>query len=377
MGMSGILFGVGGLAAVIGVAMIGFGIPVNEFSFGNTLIQSGVTAVVGGMIVVALGVVVVHLQRLADGLTAKSPIRSSRPLDMFDNAGGRPARVPFPPKPKSEMPAHEAFAHEPGDGANHVPADDNASAFAPSLRNPEESPLQVEDEVSLSPQHPAPRAPADLDEAAERETALGRNESELDEHRQEPALDSGWRPAARPAARPGHTAYFDALWPAESKDAKPARDTTARAADADFKPFAPKRFEPKPFEPKSFEPKPFEPQAFEPQAFEPQAFEPQAFEPQAFETQAFEPEFSEPKAFESDFDLSRHAEPTHEPEPEPEAPAAEVAPPRPTVAILKSGVVDGMGYTLYVDGSIEAELPQGTLRFASINELRAHLERKA
>ena len=45
------------------------------------------------------------------------------------------------------------------------------------------------------------------------------------------------------------------------------------------------------------------------------------------------------------------------------------------VAILKSGVVDGMGYTLYVDGSIEAELPQGTLRFASINELRAHLEK--
>ena len=52
-------------------------------------------------------------------------------------------------------------------------------------------------------------------------------------------------------------------------------------------------------------------------------------------------------------------------------------PPEPphTVAILKSGVVDGMGYTLYVDGSIEAELPQGTLRFASIDELRAHLEK--
>ncbi len=45
------------------------------------------------------------------------------------------------------------------------------------------------------------------------------------------------------------------------------------------------------------------------------------------------------------------------------------------VAILKSGVVDGMGYTLYVDGSIEAELPQGTLRFASITELRSHLEK--
>jgi len=36
-----------------------------------------------------------------------------------------------------------------------------------------------------------------------------------------------------------------------------------------------------------------------------------------------------------------------------------------------------MGYTLYIDGSIEAELPQGTVRFASIHELRAHLEKNA
>jgi hypothetical protein len=58
------------------------------------------------------------------------------------------------------------------------------------------------------------------------------------------------------------------------------------------------------------------------------------------------------------------------------APASEppAAQPR-TVPILKSGVVDGMAYTLYVDGSIEAELPQGTLRFASIDELRSHLEK--
>jgi hypothetical protein len=43
-------------------------------------------------------------------------------------------------------------------------------------------------------------------------------------------------------------------------------------------------------------------------------------------------------------------------------------------AILKSGVVDGMAYTLYADGSIEAQLPQGTVRFGSIAELRAHIE---
>jgi hypothetical protein len=43
-------------------------------------------------------------------------------------------------------------------------------------------------------------------------------------------------------------------------------------------------------------------------------------------------------------------------------------------AILKSGVVDGMAYTLYADGSIEARLPQGTMKFGSIAELRAHIE---
>ena len=58
--------------------------------------------------------------------------------------------------------------------------------------------------------------------------------------------------------------------------------------------------------------------------------------------------------------------------------AAPEPPPRPEpprdVAILKSGIVDGMAYTLYADGSIEAQLPQGTVRFGSITELRAHIE---
>jgi hypothetical protein len=61
----------------------------------------------------------------------------------------------------------------------------------------------------------------------------------------------------------------------------------------------------------------------------------------------------------------------------PPAPREPMMPPpqeqRP-IAILKSGVIDGMAYTLYTDGSIEAELPQGTMRFGSIDELRAHLE---
>lgn len=58
------------------------------------------------------------------------------------------------------------------------------------------------------------------------------------------------------------------------------------------------------------------------------------------------------------------------------APAAqEVA--AAAVSILKSGVVEGMAYTLYSDGSIEAQLPGGTLRFGSITELRNHIEQNS
>jgi hypothetical protein len=62
-------------------------------------------------------------------------------------------------------------------------------------------------------------------------------------------------------------------------------------------------------------------------------------------------------------------EPVHAPPPLPEALAASAP-----VSVLKSGVVEGMAYTLYSDGSIEAQLPQGTLRFGSISALRSHIE---
>jgi len=46
---------------------------------------------------------------------------------------------------------------------------------------------------------------------------------------------------------------------------------------------------------------------------------------------------------------------------------------RSASTIIKSGVVDGMAYSLYSDGSIEAQMPEGMMRFGSIEELRAHL----
>jgi hypothetical protein len=56
--------------------------------------------------------------------------------------------------------------------------------------------------------------------------------------------------------------------------------------------------------------------------------------------------------------------------------AAAAAEERPQVTILKSGVVDGMAYSLYSDGSIEAQMPEGMMRFGSIGELRAHLDQR-
>ena len=47
------------------------------------------------------------------------------------------------------------------------------------------------------------------------------------------------------------------------------------------------------------------------------------------------------------------------------------------VSVLRSGVLDDMAYTLYSDGSIEAQLPEGILRFGSIAELRNYLEQSA
>jgi hypothetical protein len=74
-----------------------------------------------------------------------------------------------------------------------------------------------------------------------------------------------------------------------------------------------------------------------------------------------------------------HPAPSAEPapsEPPPELQPAAGEPSAP-VTVLKSGTVEGMAYTLYSDGSIEAQLPQGMVRFGSITELRSHIENES
>src|SRR5260370_30965 len=75
----------------------------------------------------------------------------------------------------------------------------------------------------------------------------------------------------------------------------------------------------------------------------------------------------------STFTEANAAAPAPAPDRDPPAAPSETEPP---VTVLKSGVVDGMAYSLYSDGSIEAQMPEGMMRFASIDELRAHLDQR-
>jgi hypothetical protein len=83
----------------------------------------------------------------------------------------------------------------------------------------------------------------------------------------------------------------------------------------------------------------------------------------------------------SDAALRRNRTPSTFAEPNAGAPSPDHHPPvareePPPVTVLKSGVVDGMAYSLYSDGSIEAQMPEGMMRFASIDELRSHLDQR-
>ena len=66
-----VLFAVGLLITAAGFVTIGFGIPINAFSLGNTLIIAGTVAVVGGLILIGLGAAIRQLNRIAEALNSR------------------------------------------------------------------------------------------------------------------------------------------------------------------------------------------------------------------------------------------------------------------------------------------------------------------
>jgi hypothetical protein len=291
--MSVILYLIGAFAVMAGAGLIAFGIPINEFSFGNTLIISGVTAVVGGLIVVGLAATVAQLHRLSEAIAARPPARELEAPAEVPVAAAPPARTPLPPRLRPEPATREAFEPRGAPPAETVEQPPAPSFAPPSLRNPESPPLAFEEDVSLSPRHPTGGSPMPPLRPAPPGANGGAGETG-----REPGFEPPWRaPPLREAP-----SSFESMWP--TSEPKPPRSASGSQPP-------PPRTE-------------------------------------------------------------RVAPPAPPPASEPSTPSQ----PR-SAAVLKSGVVDGMAYTLYVDGSIEAELPQGTLRFASIEDLRAHLEKNS
>jgi hypothetical protein len=319
-----VLFVLGIVCAVGGVAAIVYGIPVKEFSFGNTLILAGTTGLVGGLIVIGLGAAISQLHRIVDMLGARPLSRANRPLEPFEQPGVRlgagPGQVPFPPRPKPEPGDREREPMPEPAPASPRAQEEREPEFGlpPSLHNPD-VPLMAEEEAEQLPLSPRPMPPASPPRSgpAFPERQMPPPMMPAPEPEAEPKDDSqtsfepNWNFPPPPPRRPPPPSNFDAAWPAERKSpppvAPPAEPASSRAESI--------------------------------------ARAPNASNPPNTSTPTWPP-----------------AEPPPEDMP---------------VAILKSGVVDGMGYTLYVDGSIEAELPDGTLRFASITELRQHLEQNS
>ena len=130
--MSFVLFVLGLAAAAAGVLMIGFGIPINEFSLGNTLIIAGTTALASGLVVIGLSVVARQLSKIADLLlTRPAGPASGRSSDMLEQGGGG-GRMPAP-----RSAAHPADAAPPRNPApspelrcQHDPIEDVPRASA-------------------------------------------------------------------------------------------------------------------------------------------------------------------------------------------------------------------------------------------------------
>ena len=68
----------GVVAVLVGLVTIGVGIPVKEFSFGNTLILAGTVGLCTGMILLGLSVVAWELRSVARRLAAPRPAGEPR-----------------------------------------------------------------------------------------------------------------------------------------------------------------------------------------------------------------------------------------------------------------------------------------------------------
>jgi hypothetical protein len=332
--MHAFLLAIGVIATAIGMFTIGFGIPINEFSFGNTLIIAGTICVIGGLVLIGIAAAVRELRRTADAVGGRSLVRGTRPESgelavqgLGARGGSGVARGTFPQKPNSEGLGREQRTPEPRLAAvfsNDGPQDEMPSGrprpnIFPMVRAVGDATVVEEPEsVPLSPHAPA-RGPAPMRAERAAEARSMPQPASKQSNGAAPAARSAVLEASRLGSagerpvEPLRANMFDAVWPTEAK--AEVRSGAAVATEAYARAPAPVPINAR-----------------------------------------IEPVVA--------------VEKQEEVAPTVQSAASELRP----VSILKSGVIDGMAYTLYTDGAIEAHLAQGTMRFGSIDELREHLE---
>jgi hypothetical protein len=346
------------IAAVAGLMAIGFGIPIQAFGLGNTLIMAGSTVFSAGLVVIALSLVLRAIDQLSRELRRPVALEPDISGPSFEHQPVAPPQsMPeWPPAPVAPPPREESpYAERPEPRRAPMPArsgwqDDGAEPVQrPAVRPPGAPPPRFEREPMPAPPLERetalrPRSPSRTERAERppREPVMERPQQAPElERRREPVVpgeqgDEGARePRVDPYAPPERRRVFG--WTRRSKE---RREDAAAGGD-----------------------------------------------------HAPEPEFGAPASAgrapqgpAESRELPRAPmrgtppEPRERPAPPP-APAPRVAAGQhhaaaedQHVAVLKQGTVDGMSYTLYTDGSIDAEFPEGRIRFNSIEELRQHLE---
>ena len=294
------------LVVVGGLASLGFGIRISEFSLGHTLILTGTTALSSGLVVIGLAVAISKLAQIAEAL-ALPRLGPAQPAEAASEQ--QPRFETLPPRPFEAQP--EARPVEPA---------------APELRAVEPGPPEPPPVEARTPSDATVDVSASAIERLRSSIGRPANPDLVTEVEGVPLSPNGPRLSAQNGA---------------GYQPKPPVEEPAQDAGATAETLKTKRLD---FLFRSRASRPAEP--VEPAWTKRSVRDLQNGSPMA-------PQATEPRA-------------APEPPPRPE-------PPR-DVAILKSGIVDGMAYTLYADGSIEAQLPQGTVRFGSITELRAHIE---
>ena len=304
----------GAVIAAAGVVLIGPGLPFGGRDYDASIVTPGAVAIVGGLILIGLALAVRVLGRIEKALAAR-PL----PHPVLQEEAAAPAAE----EPAAAAPARIPFPPKPVTGPAPLPEPAVATprvlpedAALERLREKFPTLVRLENApvVEDADVSLSPKPSVRSDEVVtEANSAVARQTNGATPPRIEPRLEV----QARPANRPAQAKNFEAFWP---KKQRPGQEMPAPAVK----------------EPAAQQPLPVEP----------------VLTPEPVQFQ-----FREPA-----------------PEPRPAAPEPEAP---TTISILKSGVVDGMAYTLYSDGSIEAQLPQGMLRFGSITELRNHIEQSA